>query len=233
MPQITAVASTEPINRVVIVDRFPNGCPTCHFTIEPADVDLTAYTHDQWLEVYFRCTNRQCRHFFIAMYLRDPSQNVRGQQLRFGLIVALPQTPMDRQFSERIVEFSPEFPRIYNQAGAAETYGLPDVAGPGYRKALEFLIKDYAIKLHPDDAEKIKSAQLWPVISKYFTEPRMSVVFSRAAWLGNDQTHYERRWIDHDIDNLKKLIDASVHFIEMEMLAAELPAEMPHPEKSS
>jgi hypothetical protein len=108
---------------------------------------------------------------------------------------------------------------------------MSDVAGPGYRKALEFLLKDYAIKLNPNDADWIRSAQLAPVISKHFADPRMSVVFSRATWLGNDQTHYERRWIDLDISHLKSLIDASVHFIEMERLASELPTTMPNPKK--
>jgi hypothetical protein len=146
---------------------------------------------------------------------------------------SLPWSPQGRQFAPSIVETSPLFGSIYNQAAAAEAYGLPDVAGPGFRKALEFLVKDYAIALHPDDAVWIRSALLAPVIAKHFANTSMAVVFSRAAWLGNDETHYERRWVDHDIDDLKKLIDASVHFIEMEKLVAQLPADMPNPKQNT
>jgi hypothetical protein len=231
--ELLAEASTEPKRRPVIVDRFPNECPRCHFTIEPAMVELAPFTHGDWLEIYYRCTNQRCRHLFIAMYERDHSRNIRVGLFSFRLLGVLPKFPAERPFNPNIVKVSPNFPTIFNQARAAESFGLPDAAGPGYRKALEFLLKDYAINLHPNDAEKIKSVQLANVIATYFKAPQMSVVFSRAAWLGNDQTHYERRWIDHDIDNLKRLIDASVHFIEMEMLAAELPADMPQPGKHS
>ena len=94
------------------------------------------------------------------------------------------------------------------------------------------MLKDYAIKLNPNDAATIRKMQLANVISTYFSEPRMSAVFSRAAWLGNDLTHYERRWIDHDISHLKTLINASVHFIEMEAFASSLPTEMPDPKQA-
>jgi hypothetical protein len=51
----------------------------------------------------------------------------------------------------------------------------------------------------------------------------------RAAWLGNDETHYKRRWTGKDLDDLKKLISAVEHFIAMEVLVRELPTEMPDP----
>ena len=38
----------------------------------------------------------------------------------------------------------------------------------GFRKAVEYLVKDWAIKNNPDDAEKIKSLWLGQVIKKYY-----------------------------------------------------------------
>jgi hypothetical protein len=223
-------------NRRVSVDRRPNVCPMCHVTIEPAPGGLNPYTNLQWLEVHFRCSNLQCSHFIIAVYKMDSGQTTwdSNTPLHFHLTAVLPWRPVVRDFSQTIKDTSPSFPGIYNQANAAEDYGLPEVAGPGYRKALEFLLKDYAIKLNPNpnDAATIRQMQLANVISTYFNDPRMSAVFSRAAWLGNDQTHYERRWIDLDISHLKTLINASVHFIEMEVLASSLPVEMPHPNQA-
>jgi hypothetical protein len=128
-----------------------------------------------------------------------------------------------------VSDLSPDFIRIFGQASVAEASGLDDVAGPGFRKALEFLLKDYAVSLCPDEGDAIKKAQLMAVIRKYFTEQKMSVVCSRAAWLGNDETHYERRWVGKDLADLKKLISASAHFIAMERLAADLPVDMPDP----
>ena len=38
----------------------------------------------------------------------------------------------------------------------------------------------------------------------------------RATWLGNDETHYFRKWEDKDLSDLKKLIEMTVHFISMD-----------------
>jgi hypothetical protein len=109
--------------------------------------------------------------------------------------------------------------------------GLEDIAGPGYRKALEFLVKDFAISLVTDEAEKakIKEIPLQAVIKTYFSGDNLPVVSSRAVWLGNDETHYERRWVGKDLQDLKKLIIATEYFIAMQKLASSLPAEMPDP----
>jgi hypothetical protein len=104
---------------------------------------------------------------------------------------------------------------------------LTEVAGPGFRKALEFLVKDYAILLNPQQAEAIKQKQLASVIKEFLPGDKLGVVSSRAAWLGNDQTHYECRWVGKDLQDLKKLIDATAHFIAMERLVADLPVDMP------
>jgi hypothetical protein len=117
--------------------------------------------------------------------------------------------------------------RVYAQSTSAEAHGLAEIAGPGFRKALEFLIKDYAIQLNPGHDDEIKRGQLAAVISKFLPGDKLTIVSSRAAWLGNDETHYERRWVDKDLQDLKKLISATVHFIAMERLAADLPTEMP------
>jgi hypothetical protein len=151
----------------------------------------------------------------------------------YGFVQSYPVTPVKPQFEAAIAEVSPTFVSIYEQAVSAENYGLVDVAGPGYRKALEFLIKDYAISLHPASEAEIKTLQLVPVIVKFLPGETLPVVSTRAAWLGNDETHYERRWVDKDLDDLKRLISATVHFITMQRLVADLPVDMPHPKKAT
>ncbi len=55
----------------------------------------------------------------------------------------------------------------------------------------------------------------------------MKVCASRAAWLGNDETHYERRWEQHDIKDLRLLIRLSVNWIENVILTMEYEEGMP------
>jgi hypothetical protein len=218
----------------VVIDRYPDECPSCRRTMDLNRVDAKPFKRgNEWLEVYFRCANQKCLHFVLATYIVNLPLSHRSNAPCFTLVSIFPDSPQDRSFAPSIVETSPQFASIYNQAAAAEVYRLLDVAGPGFRKALEFLIKDYAISIHPNDADAIRKDQLMSVIKKHFTDTRMSIVFSRAAWLGNDETHYERRWIDHDLNHLKQLIDASVHFIEMEKLVAQLPEDMPDPNKKA
>ncbi len=41
----------------------------------------------------------------------------------------------------------------------------------------------------------------------------------RAIWLGNDETHYERRWMGKDLQDLKVLTKLTVNWIHSEALA--------------
>ena len=168
----------------------------------------------------------RCRRQFTAFYRRSGGNAPNGLP-NFELQCCTPLTPIAPVFDLVVNELSPNFVRIYTQSSAAEGYGLDDIAGPGFRKALEFLVKDYAIQLNPGHEEEIKRMQLAAVIAKFLPGDKLMIVSSRAAWLGNDETHYERRWVDKDLQDLKKLISASVHFIAMERLAADLPTEMP------
>jgi len=105
------------------------------------------------------------------------------------------------------------------------------VAGPGYRKALEFLIKDYLCLAQPDDGEQIKKVQLGPCITTYVRNEKVKAMAARAVWLGNDETHYTRKWEDKDLEDLKKLIQLTVHWIEMEEMTASVLQEMPEGKK--
>jgi len=119
------------------------------------------------------------------------------------------------------------FPEIYAQAIAAESYGLDQVAGGGYRKALEFLVKDYCISINRDAEAEIKSSYLGVCIKKYIDNPQVKLCAERAAWLGNDEIHYERRWTDKDIVNLKELIMLTMNWIHSSILTRKYADDMP------
>ena len=126
---------------------------------------------------------------------------------------------------------SPQFVTVYTQARAAESYRLDEIAGMGYRKALEFLVKDYAIKRSPESEFGIRKAFLGSVISNHIDDPNVRQVAERATWLGNDESHYDRRWIGKDIGDLKTLIQLTVNAVESVLLAENYVSEMPEGEK--
>ena len=50
---------------------------------------------------------------------------------------------------------------------------------------------------------------------------------TRASWLGNDETHYQRKWEDQDLEDLKKVLQLTVHWISMEELTESVIKKMP------
>lgn len=55
----------------------------------------------------------------------------------------------------------------------------------------------------------------------------------RATWLGNDETHYVRKWADKDLSDLKLLLDLTIHWIAAEILTKKFEASMPDPKKAA
>ncbi len=144
-----------------------------------------------------------------------------------------------------IEKISPRFYDIADQAFAAEQYRLDLVAGMGYRKALEFLVKDYmATELRESIAAAgngdtaalegdLEALLLRPLVQLIKSIPHelISQVAQRCAWLGNDETHYTRLWDEHDIEDLKKLLGIVVTFISHEAQARTFLAQMKLPHK--
>ena len=105
---------------------------------------------------------------------------------------------------------------------------LMEVCGVGYRKALEFLIKDYIIEgKEPDVVEEIKVSPLARCIDTFVSDPNVKNVSKRAVWLGNDETHYVRKWEEKDVQDLKGLIRLTIRWIEQERETAFLLKDMP------
>ena len=94
---------------------------------------------------------------------------------------------------------------------------------------MEFLIKDYLISNTTEDTEKekIKKEFLGAIIEKRVKHAQLKAVAKRATWLGNDETHYERKWQDKDISDLKDLIDLTIRWIETDKLTEKLLHDMP------
>lgn len=168
--------------------------------------------------MFASCPNQTCnKHFIIA-------QDREGKFVK----VVPNATPHNKDFSEMINSISSEFAKIYNQAYHAEQMELDQICGVGYRKALEFLIKDYLISKESDKQkiENIKKKFLNNCIQDDVQNENIKEVAKRAVWLGNDETHYVRIWADKDVQNLKQLIELTVRWIENEIETERVLQEM-------
>jgi len=217
--------TTEQADQVIEIDTYPDTCPKCLRGIDPRFKFGYVFNNVR-SDIVYQCPRQDCRELFIAYYFAHV--NTQGQASPLHRLKRLaPQTHQNRIFSEHIISTSGDFVRIFNQANHAEELGMSDIAGPGYRKALEFLIKDYSILSNSEASEAIKHKQLSSVINDYVTDTNVKSTAKRAAWLGNDETHYYRKWEDKDIRDLKILIELTVRCIESEELTRKYEEEMP------
>lgn len=138
-----------------------------------------------------------------------------------------PDPALDITYDERINEVSPNFKIIYHQTVLAEKQGLDTIVGIGYRKAIEFLLKDWIIRENPNERDKVAKMGLAECIKKYIPNSDLMKVIQRAVWLGNDETHYERIWKDKDISDLKSLIKVALCKIGSELEVKSLIDSMP------
>lgn len=203
-------------------------CPRCRCYLSPTYLNAIIYTDDPihfsdsdilyapniFVTVLNFCTG--CNQPFLTSYeakeYNSPSIYICGSTLQ-----SEPIGISKESFNQDIKNISPSFIEIYNQAKAAEDYRLVDISGMAYRKALEFLIKDYASKMFPDKENAIKQQPLTYCIKNYIKHEGLQAVAEKAAWLGNDQTHYYQKFRDKDVSDLKEMIDLTVHWISLIM----------------
>lgn len=211
------------------IDKIADKCPYCHHAISPRFMKSTLSGDPNksgtYLDIAYKCTALSCSRLFISVHKRTmmSGASMTGD---FKFQKSVPFSFREPEIQPEIKSISPSFVTIYSQALAAESYGLEDIAGVGYRKALEFLIKDYCISKTPADAEKIKSLFLGVVIDKYVDDQNLKACSKRAVWLGNDETHYVRKWEDKDISDLKVLIKLSCGWISNNILTEKYMSEM-------
>lgn len=202
--------------------EIPDACPICNRGISPECRTIFCLKLGEPAQIAFSCPYADCRRLFIAHY----SWNEKAGYI---LENTEPVYPQKREFPQEITAVSPSFEKLYNQALAAESYGLTEVCGAGYRKALEFLVKEYLIQLSPQEASSIKKEFLGTCIKTRVKDARVKQCAELAAWLGNDETHYERRWVGKDLEDLKLLIDLTIHSVSSELLTQKYSASMQKP----
>jgi hypothetical protein len=212
----------------VNVNQLPDWCPVCRRGGRPDpwggvidEQDITA------IRAVMLCPLDDCQALYLTRYIL-PFGSDEYQIIEHGAAVTYSKP---REFPEKIRDVSPAFVKIYNQALQAEKSGLTEICGAGYRRALEFLVKDFVINHELKDATEaqqadVLKAELGTCINNYIKDEVVQSVAARAAWLGNDATHYVRIWEEHDLEDLKTLIDLTMNSIQNVLLRTKFVAEM-------
>ena len=196
--------------------EYPQTCPICGTAVDASELfstyikDSTARAPD--LFSTFFCN--KCELCFLGYYRHERDKYSKKTKL----VGFFPKDRYDeKEFSDNIKKLSPDFCKIYQQAYQAEQSGLDEISGIGYRKSLEFLIKDYAILQNETEKEKITNMPLSKCINEYMDNKRIRRLATASAWIGNDATHYVRKHEDYNNKDLKLFIDAAVSFIDSDI----------------
>lgn len=216
MPNVYAVMADNEHKEEFEIDRLPDERPICHkgneFVPKYAFYKPEKFSgYDSRLQVVFRCPRQDCQVMFFAFYnnpYHRPPQNWYFN--KFGFIESIEQI----NFPKLITTISNRFQRIYFQASMAEANGMDEISGPGFGKALEYLIKDYLIYLHPENSAEIKKQVRLGELIDQIKDGDIQIVANRAAWLRNDETHYQKVWVEEDVQSLKDLIELTVSHIK-------------------
>ena len=203
---------------------IPSICPMCKHNIAPDFLNSSYYedgSRTSYVVLTYRCMS--CFRAFISVYEMKKTTSATQATTYTPLhLYTGPQEPAKREFSDYISSVSEEFVNIYNEALVAETLGLQKIAGVGYRKSIEFLIKDYITRnMEPSEKETIKNKFLGKCIKEDVANENVQKVAERAVWIGNDEAHYYRKHTDKDLQDLKTLIDLAARWIEMEIQTEE------------
>lgn len=217
-------------SQTLYYEDVPDECPICHMGISPqsriAVFSGPPNTPESRLQILFQCTRQSCEKLFIGTYkYRYDTSNSTSHNLYY-LTSTAPTTPEQEDFGSLVEGVSPTFVEIYNQAVAAEAMDLEQLSGMGLRKAIEFLIKDFIADQNPNNVEEVRAMPLGRCINEHVDDPNVKACAKRAVWLGNDETHYTRKWADRDINDLKVLTKLTVNWIENVLLTQQYVEDM-------
>lgn len=201
--------------------EIPKSCPCCGVTYDRSPLcSYYSEKNEEHGEVFSLYGCPSCDSLFVIRYSWDWSYSGANTTL----LSEFPYKNQQTSFPDDIRALSPQFVEIFQQAEKSERHELSEICGMGYRKALEFLVKDYAIHSQPDHTEEIKKAALGPCINKYIQDDKIKALATASAWIGNDETHYVRKHEDYNVEHLKRFIKTIVAFITFNLSVEEAQA---------
>jgi hypothetical protein len=180
---------------------------------------------EAFVEVPIRCSN--CNQLYVAVY--ESHQRKGGEWASPSFLETVPATIAPTLPSKTIMKIAPSFSKIYDEAVAAESAGLKELLGAGYRRALEALVKEYLTFKNPARAGVYKRTALANCIKDHIDHDTIKELAEKAVSVGNDFTHFEKRGV-HEIADLKGLIALVRRWIELQEETALVRARLISPD---
>lgn len=189
-------------------------CPCCGISLRPSILYTVCIDADEQEDSFIYQLNHceNCNECFISKHSFDVESDSG-----YCFSNSAPIKSVDCTFSSDICSLSSDFVKIYKQAFQAESLGLDEICGMGYRKAIEFLIKDYIIHKDSSLKDSVITMPLMQCITSYIHDDRLITLARASAWLGNDETHYIKAHPDYNLNHLRIFINAFVTYVDADL----------------
>lgn len=220
MNTFTSNFSNSGLNPAPLIS-IPDECPHCGRAISAQTISTASLDFGSdgsaakliGISVH-RCTHSSCKKFFFTTHYIFKEKN----NLSVANFLSVYPSSKTQIFDEVIIACSPQFSSIYNGAYEAEQNGYIEVAGAGYRMALEYLMKDFLIAEHPEDTKKIATNSLDKCISEYFSMNQDIINTADVVRiLGNDYVHYVSKHENIELSTIRTYLDFFISIIHTKL----------------
>lgn len=191
--------------------QIEDNCPICHKAGKPEYANgclIRSFNEGEKPQVFvvWYCTN--CKRYYISLY--HMKSNL--QDVELDTLYPYPKEFDEQTLPQDIKDEYPDFTKIYSEACECDKQGLLTIAGTGYRKALEFLVKDYLQQEQRLNQKDIGDCRLEKCCKKIDIEFIRDLA-NAATWLGNDETHYIVKHPEYDLQQMKAFLTALISSI--------------------
>lgn len=196
--------------------KKPSVCPHCGLGTDAPIVKKDTFSFNGHYLLTATCACTSCgKHFLFACEYDSGKTDYEP--------IVYPSIAFTPYSNETLGKISPRFIDMYNQALQAEFHQNLELAAVGYRSALEILVKDYAINELGQNPEEVSSKKLCAAIGAYLNQEDLVRTADVVRILGNDYTHYKRKYPQHDFELLKGYMEIFLKQIEIQYMVKHPP----------
>lgn len=198
--------------------QIPQSCPLCGIGNNPTtnEVGRLDIQEGYVFTLHHRCP--ACKKYHMT------NQEYLNQDDKTTMILVYPNKVVI-DIDDLFIEHAPRFVEFYSEAVEAEKMGLENIAGTGYRSAIECLIKDYALAFELDDKEYLSDPKLTfnNAIDRYVKNDDLlkgALHFIRTV--GNGYTHWNKS-TSISLPQLKNYVDIIIQIFKSKFMLKFLP----------
>lgn len=198
--------------------QIPQSCPLCGIGNNPTtnEVGRLEIQEGYVFTLHHRCP--ACKKYHMT------NQEYLNQDDKTTMILVYPNKVVI-DIDHLFIEHAPRFVEFYSEAVEAEKMGLENIAGTGYRSAIECLIKDYALAFELDDKEYLSDPKLTfnNAIDRYVKNDDLlkgALHFIRIV--GNGYTHWNKS-TSISLPQLKNYVDIIIQIFKSKFMLKFLP----------